>query len=91
MTELCMLKVLSPEKQKAYEQELAAKKRKRKAKRQPQPEPFADFQDENFFFIAGYTPGGAPYGITWEEERWLEAAEGLDSLDIDDDDDAPFN
>ena len=23
--------------------------------------------DDNFYFIAGYTPGGAPYGITWEE------------------------
>ena len=20
-----------------------------------------------FFFIAGHTPGGAPYGVTWEE------------------------
>ena len=24
-------------------------------------------QDEHFAFIVGYTPGGAPYGITWEE------------------------
>ena len=24
--------------------------------------------DDNFAFIAGYTPGGAPYGITWEEQ-----------------------
>lgn len=23
--------------------------------------------DENFFFIVGYTSGGAPYGITWEQ------------------------
>lgn len=23
--------------------------------------------DETFAFIAGYTSGGAPYGITWEE------------------------
>lgn len=23
--------------------------------------------DENFYFIAGYTSGGAAYGITWEE------------------------
>lgn len=29
--------------------------------------------DDMFFFIAGYTPGGAPYGVTWEEmdmEPW---------------------
>ena len=24
-------------------------------------------QDDRFFFIAGYTSGGAPYGITWEK------------------------
>lgn len=23
--------------------------------------------DEQFYFIAGYTDGGCPYGITWEE------------------------
>ena len=23
--------------------------------------------DENFAFIAGYTSGGTPYGVTWEE------------------------
>lgn len=26
-------------------------------------------QDDTFFFIAGYTSGGAPYGVTWEEMR----------------------
>ena len=29
-------------------------------------------QDENFAFIVGYTPGGAPYGITWEEWEALD-------------------
>ena len=24
-------------------------------------------QDDRFFFIAGYTSGGAPHGVTWEE------------------------
>ena len=23
--------------------------------------------DDTFSYIAGYTPGGAPYGVTWEE------------------------
>ena len=27
---------------------------------------FPDSNDE-FFFIAGYTSGGAPYGVTWEQ------------------------
>lgn len=26
-----------------------------------------DWQDDRFYFIAGYTSGGAPYGVTWEE------------------------
>jgi hypothetical protein len=29
-------------------------------------------QNETFAFIAGYTSGGAPYGITWEEWEQLE-------------------
>jgi len=28
-------------------------------------------RDETFAFIAGYTEGGAPYGITWEEMESL--------------------
>lgn len=35
-------------------------------------------QDDNFYFIAGYTSGGAPYGVTWEEmelEPWQELDE----------------
>ena len=42
-------------------------------------------QDENFYYIAGYTSGGAPYGITWEQA----AEEGLldDSDDESDDTD----
>lgn len=24
-------------------------------------------QDGTFYYIAGYTSGGAPYGVTWEE------------------------
>lgn len=26
-------------------------------------------QDERFAYIAGYTSGGFPYGVTWEEEE----------------------
>ena len=30
-------------------------------------------QDDTFFYIAGYTSGGAPYGVAWHEmglEPW---------------------
>ena len=32
-------------------------------------------QNDRFFYIAGYTSGGAPYGVTWKEmglEPWEE-------------------
>ena len=34
-------------------------------------------QDENFYYIVGYTPGGAPYGITWEEYEGMEEGEEI--------------
>ncbi len=30
--------------------------------------------DEHFAYIAGYTPGGWPFGVTWAEWRQMEAA-----------------
>lgn len=24
-------------------------------------------QDDDFYFIAGYTPGGVPFGVSWDE------------------------
>ncbi|MDF2925002.1 MAG: hypothetical protein K0R57_3916, partial [Paenibacillaceae bacterium] len=35
-------------------------------------------QDENFYFIAGYTDGGFPYGITWEEYEEEQIGESRD-------------
>lgn len=40
-------------------------------------------QDEFFYFIAGYTEGGAAYGITWEEAY----EDGLAIKDSDEGDD----
>ena len=40
-------------------------------------------QDDEFFFIAGYTSGGAPYGVTWEE-MGLDPWESLDDEQEDD-------
>ena len=43
-------------------------KKKRKQKRQEElyTDPYLDM-DDTFSYIAGYTSGGAPYGVTWEE------------------------
>ena len=45
--------------------------RRKEAKRQE--EEHNDWQDDRFYFTAGHTSGGAPYGVTWEEmglEPW---------------------
>ena len=71
MRELCMLKVLSPEKQVAYENIVKAKDAKRRKKKQNNNQNiiYNSDQDDMFYFITGYTSGGAPYGITWDEAR----------------------
>ncbi len=46
----------------------AKKKRNREQKRMQKDIPvFHEDQDDTFYYIAGYTSGGAPYGVTWEE------------------------
>ena len=61
--------------------------------------------DGTFAFIAGYTPGGAPYGVTWEQvgidsELPFEEKVQLyrkqmdvsaDELTVDDSDELPFD
>ncbi|MDD2853830.1 MAG: hypothetical protein PHY09_18235 [Desulfuromonadaceae bacterium] len=36
------------------------------------PEQIPTDSDEHFAYIAGYTEGGAPYGVTWEEMEAVE-------------------
>ena len=62
---------LSPEKfenMKRAEEIRLQKKREQKELQQEQAlrDRFPDSND-TFFYIAGYTSGGAPYGVTWEE------------------------
>ena len=52
---------------------------KKKAKQDP--ELFNEFQDDNFYFIAGHTSGGVPYGVQW----WEMGLEPWDS-ELDDED-----
>ena len=61
--------------------------------------------DGTFAYIAGYTPGGAPYGVTWEEvgidsdlpfdekvQLYMKQMDGsAEALEIDDDDELPFD
>jgi hypothetical protein len=54
--------------------------KKRKKKKFPD-EDFEIGNDDNFAFIAGYTSGGAPYGLTYED--WNEILEREGSEDFD--------
>jgi len=40
---------------------------RKQLKEQQELESMYPCSDDRFYFIAGYTSGGAPYGITWEE------------------------
>ena len=57
---------------KAYQELQRARKAKKKRNReqkimQKDIPVFHEDQDDTFYYIAGYTSGGAPYGVTWEE------------------------
>lgn len=79
-TALRELEMLGVEVDPAYrEQVLRTVQEQAKAKQRRQLEKAAEIesvlqieQDEHFAFIVGYTPGGAPYGITWEEWEAME-------------------
>lgn len=73
---------------KRSEEERIRQKRLAKEKKAQQERDFLyEDSDDVFAFIAGYTDGGAPYGITWDElglepyafyEELIEAYERLD-------------
>jgi hypothetical protein len=47
----------------------AARKHRRKSGAKAEENALRSDSDNTFAYIAGYTPGGVPYGITWEELR----------------------
>jgi hypothetical protein len=49
------------------EKRLENKRKEREAQQEREFQDLYSDSDDNFFFIAGYTSGGAPYGVTWEE------------------------
>ena len=69
------LEILMTKKHKKTPEEKAAvakqKKQQRRARRKQETRDNLAkeeiLQDDRFFVIAGYTSGGAPYGVTWEE------------------------
>ncbi len=70
------------------------KARKRKGahkKKQTAEEELPWEQDERFAVIIGYTSGGAPYGLTWEEAEAFGMQEQHEMRDKEiDEEDLPF-
>ena len=84
---------------------VARKKKKKQVKNEAVSiDPYTDM-DGDFAFIAGYTSGGAPYGVSWEDvgidsERPFEVKVRLymdqmkdraDTLPLDDVEELPFD
>ena len=55
--------------------QLHIKKEEKRLAEENKSEEYDYWQDERFYYIAGYTSGGAPFGITWEEMEKLELLE----------------
>ena len=51
----------------SHEQRIASKRKAAEEKKKSALEDLLVDSDETFYYIAGYTNGGFPYGITWEE------------------------
>lgn len=56
-------------------------KNRRKIYNKDESESIIDY-DEIFAFIVGYTEGGFPYGVTWEEMEIQEGTEDKVEKDI---------
>ena len=66
--------LIAKEHKKTPEEKAAVEKQKKQQRRAKRKKEKSDnlakeeiLQDDRIFFIAGYTSGGAPYGVTWEE------------------------
>lgn len=55
-----------------------ARKEKRRQYQEEQLRSAVPWSDETYAYIAGYTMGGFPYGVTWEEMERLIDQESLD-------------
>ena len=96
MNDLSAIGVISPEKLEQLKQAEAVRLEQRRREREKKAleelyDRFPD-SDDTFFFIAGYTSGGAPYGVTWEDmglEPW-ESPFGEDEIADETEDDALF-
>jgi hypothetical protein len=67
------------------EGQIRAKQRAQLEKKNRELQALWEDSDDTFAYIAGYTPGGFPFGITWEE-----MGEKPPGLDYDEEGELPF-
>jgi len=67
------------QKNRQIEEQRRMNREKLKAKREEKKEQYDDFSNAEFAFIAGYTSGGVPFGLTHEEMKELEKEESYKS------------
>jgi len=58
-----------PQYKKEIKRQLKLEQQKKEERKREEREYYEHWQDENFYYIAGYTSGGVPYGVTWGEYR----------------------
>lgn len=60
------------------------KEQKKREKELERQDDFFEHSDETFYFIAGYTSNGVPYGLTWDESQreFEEFSEQIDSEEL---------
>ena len=61
---------------------MAKRKKNKRNSSAPDEENLLYGSDETFAFIAGYTAGGFPYGITWEEAEELAKRDAQTAKEI---------
>lgn len=66
------------EQRKLHNERRKERRRRRKEKKENNGLIMEFDSDETYAFIAGYTSGGAPFGITYEEMEEIERREGLE-------------
>ncbi len=87
LNDLGEIGALTPEQLQAKRQ--AEEVRLQQLRAQKEEKALQDFYDrfpdsnDQFFYIAGYTPGGAPYGVTWDEMGLLpyQSLEDIDYME----------
>ena len=76
---------------KEIKRQFKIEQKKKEERKRLEIENHEPWQDGNFYYIAGYTSAGVPYGITWDEYKDKYGEDSQDSEIVENDDgEIPF-